>query len=98
MDFPDYFEFGPAPCTSDTISPEIWFPEPDVPGQMEKIKFAREFCAKCPYQARCLEWGIEADEPGLWGGASRNERKRIKRDRIDHGRAGVPVIITSSYH
>lgn len=35
----------------------------------------------CPVRDTCLEWGLEHDEFGVWGGTSERERRRIKKQR-----------------
>lgn len=38
----------------------------------------RDLCRKCPAYEWCLEWGIENDEWGTWGGLSQSERRQVK--------------------
>ena len=35
----------------------------------------------CPVKARCLEWALEVNERGTWGGLSERERRTMKRTR-----------------
>lgn len=37
----------------------------------------RQFCARCPEQRACLDYAIEFNEQGYWGGMSASERERF---------------------
>jgi hypothetical protein len=52
--------------------PDLFFPEQGV-----NPTFARTYCPQCPVQSECLEYGIIYDEPGIWGGKTRKERKAL---------------------
>lgn len=41
---------------------------------------ARMICAQCPVRMECLEWALSQPDhmPGVWGGLSERERKRIR--------------------
>lgn len=55
--------------------PGLWFPAPG--GSMER---AKAVCRACPARARCLDWALAANErDGVWGGASPEERARLRR-------------------
>lgn len=38
-------------------------------------------CASCPVIAECLDWAIEQDEFGWWGGLPRSERNNLQAFR-----------------
>lgn len=38
-----------------------------------------EVCARCPVRLDCLAWGLVHERSGTWGGASENERRRLRR-------------------
>lgn len=42
----------------------------------ERIEKAREVCTGCPVQRECLEYAIELDCVGVWGGMDTVERKQ----------------------
>ena len=43
---------------------------------------AQRVCASCPVRAACLEHALEVGEPhGVWGGATEDERRAIRRQR-----------------
>lgn len=54
--------------------PDIFFPSNGDPGTR-----AREVCSACPVRQDCLEYAMEADEFGIWGGLDQHERRNLKR-------------------
>lgn len=42
---------------------------------------ARRVCRACPVRAACLEYALEHDEYGIWGGLSESHRARLKAVR-----------------
>lgn len=47
---------------------------------------AREICAECPIQKRCLEIALERHEPwGVWGGATPPDREKLRARMADEG-------------
>jgi WhiB family redox-sensing transcriptional regulator len=58
------------------IGGDAWFPESGG-----GTRDPKRVCARCPLRAPCLEYALENDEPGVWGGTSEAERRRMKRDR-----------------
>lgn len=75
------------PLAPETILPcmgkEDQFLKPNA-GQKQ-----RDLCHACPAYAWCLEWGIENDEWGTWGGLSQAERRKVK--------AGLPALTQDAY-
>ena len=44
------------------------------------LKKAKAVCAQCPVQEDCLDFAIQSNQTlGVWGGASPNERRQIRR-------------------
>ena len=43
---------------------------------------ARAICGRCLCRAECLEAGTAGREHGLWGGATRTERARLRRAKV----------------
>lgn len=52
-----------------------WFTTED--GSQPHVKQAKRICNGCPVRTKCLEFGIEHRELGIWGGMNYNERQRI---------------------
>ena len=53
-----------------------WIPDREKPVVPEEIA---AICSGCPLQPACLQWAVEQDEPGYWGGTTSTERQRIVR-------------------
>ncbi len=48
------------------------------------VDAARRVCATCPVKAECLEYAlVHRIDPGVWGGTSERERRRILKRRRD---------------
>jgi WhiB family redox-sensing transcriptional regulator len=56
--------------------PDAFFPSHGDPGEK-----AREICRTCLVRGDCLQYGIDADESGIWGGLDQQERRNLKRKR-----------------
>lgn len=41
----------------------------------------RRLCATCPVITECLEYALDHDEQGWWGGMTRQERKALQAAR-----------------
>lgn len=72
----------------------LFFPEKNSP--MQETMAAKSVCAGCLVKSECLEWAIEHNEAGVWGGMSHKDRKKLARkrahdamyqDQIDHARS-----------
>jgi WhiB family redox-sensing transcriptional regulator len=86
--YPDFEEFGDAPCTQ--TNPEAFFsedPPEDKRGNSKSVyKYeyeAKKVCSDCPYQQRCLVYALANNETGIWGGTTDNERRQIRRSRLN---------------
>jgi WhiB family redox-sensing transcriptional regulator len=57
---------------------EMWFPEV---GRMPD-PFVLEVCRTCDVQRECLEYAVvNVIDDGIWGGATPNQRKQMRRGR-----------------
>lgn len=72
--YPDFWSKGTAFCTAD---PDSMFPEGRY--LKEEEKGATKVCNGCPYVIECLQFAIENDEWGIWGGTTRDERKSMRK-------------------
>lgn len=60
--------------------PELFFPIGDTGPALVQIEDAKRVCRTCVVAADCLEWALEtAQEAGVWGGASEDERRVMRR-------------------
>lgn len=67
---PDWF--AGAACRG--LGPALFFPD-----HGEDPAPALAVCARCDVRADCLGHAAAANEPGIWGGTSDSERKRLRR-------------------
>jgi hypothetical protein len=71
--YPDFWSKGLPHCTFD---PDKLFPEGYMSEQREQD--ATVVCIGCPYIQECLQFALENDEWGVWGGTTRKERKTMR--------------------
>lgn len=72
---PDWYDF--AACQKYPTS--WWYPE----SRGKNGGQAKAICFRCPVKADCLEFAIENEYFGIWGGMSTKERGR------ERGRRGI---------
>ena len=51
------------------------------PAPGESARDAKKVCAECRVRSECLEYALERDLCGVWGGLSERERRQLRRDR-----------------
>lgn len=56
--------------------PELFFPGR---GDLDGLAAAKAVCAGCAVTGPCLAYALEHGEPGVWGGTSERERRRMRR-------------------
>ena len=76
MSFP---VFGPGNAACRNLSKEQmrWFFTEPEDGSL--YKKAQKICQDCPVRTACLEFALEHGEPGVWGGTTEAQRKRMRR-------------------
>jgi WhiB family redox-sensing transcriptional regulator len=86
--FPMTFEGEAAPCSE--TNPDAFFPEEveDANGKIISSSYpheadAKAVCARCPVRIQCLLTALEGGDIGIWGGTTENERRKIKREKLD---------------
>lgn len=57
---------------------EIFFPPYDSDSANAT---AKAVCATCPVRAECLDWAMQYDEVGVWGGTGEADRRSLDRKR-----------------
>jgi len=72
---------GQALCRDE--NPELFFP----PGSADETK--ARCIAECPVREQCLEFALDQNMVGIWGGTSTKERRRIKAERRRSRQAAV---------
>jgi WhiB family transcriptional regulator, redox-sensing transcriptional regulator len=60
--------------------PELFFPIGNIGPALAQIEDAKQICHMCPVMTDCLQWALETgQEAGVWGGASEDERRAMRR-------------------
>jgi len=44
-------------------------------GKVADVGAAKAVCTGCPFRDECLDWALEYEEYGTWGGKSEDERR-----------------------
>ena len=57
---------------------DLFFPDSSRWGEVR----AKAICESCDVRAQCMDYAIEFNEVGIWGGTTERERKRIKNRYI----------------
>ena len=71
--------------------PNLFFPVGTTGTALEEVEAAKALCRTCPVRAECLAFALETNqEAGVWGGASEEERRQLRRNRRPTRRP-VPV-------
>jgi WhiB family redox-sensing transcriptional regulator len=60
----------------DGIDRDVFYGE----GKIKELQ-AKAICAQCPIQSKCFNWALYHEEFGVWGGTTRTERAKIRRER-----------------
>jgi WhiB family redox-sensing transcriptional regulator len=55
--------------------PESWFADVRPGHQDENITRLRRICAECPVRVECLNYALDNNEWGIWGGTTDDERR-----------------------
>ena len=73
-----------------THKKDIFFPER---GESHKILVAQKLCAACEVKSECLQFGLDNNETGIWGGTTGRERRLLKQNRMDEQELAVNKIV-----
>lgn len=58
------------------IGGDFWFPEKaDTSSEMF---LAKSICGSCTHKTECLEWAIDNERFGIWGGTTETQRQRLR--------------------
>lgn len=62
--------------------PSLFFPIGTTGAALGQIEAARDVCGQCDASALCLEFALMTNQDsGIWGGASEEERRDMRRAR-----------------
>lgn len=71
------------------VDPDLFYPD-----RGESTDEAKAVCGACDVRETCLEYALTNRERfGIWGGASENERRVLRRARHASERGTSPVVI-----
>ena len=67
---------------------ELFFPLVYGQASVMQVARAKEICRRCIARDECLSWALRAGEPdGIWGGATPEERRYLRRQVAAHAAA-----------
>lgn len=75
LKFPNFWDKGPAHCVG---KGDAFFPEGYRGAKAQEV-FMTQFCNGCPYKPECLQFALENDEWGVWGGTTREQRSQMRK-------------------
>lgn len=52
-----------------------------VAGETARIKEARALCKMCPVRQKCLDYALQHECTGIWGGTTDSERRKLLREK-----------------
>lgn len=90
IQIPPFTEHGTPPC-HEVENPDIFFPEVGSTEATKQIAEAKKVCGECPYKDACLEWAMQGEDFGIWGGLTERERKAERRRRLKAPRHSLYV-------
>ncbi|MFA5786500.1 MAG: WhiB family transcriptional regulator [Actinomycetota bacterium] len=62
------------------VDPELFFPIGTTGPAAAQVEAARAVCKPCSVRQDCLQWALDtAQDSGVWGGVSEEERRTIRR-------------------
>ena len=73
--------------------PELFFPIGTTGPAAVQIAAAKSICSMCEVRMECLEWAMAtAQDAGVWGGLSEEERRALRRARRRGEPSRIPAI------
>ncbi len=67
-------EAGEVPCQN---YPDAFFPDHGENGLVHQ--WAKKSCFECPIRSQCLDYALQANEMGIWGGTTLVERAEMRK-------------------
>lgn len=64
--------------------PEIFHTvaSPHTEAYAEYLAVAKPVCRACPVRERCLDYALNSDVTGVWGGTDEHERAVLRKKRV----------------
>ena len=69
-------DWDKAACAGLPIN--YFFDPEESRGAFKEMMLVRPVCMSCPIQMKCLKWGFEKEEFGVWGGLTESERDSFR--------------------
>ena len=77
---------------------ELFFPIGDAGPALLQLDQAKQVCAGCTVRTACLEWALASgQQAGVWGGASEDERRALRRTRLIGSRLSGTISLRSPH-
>ncbi|MFN8036967.1 MAG: WhiB family transcriptional regulator [Acidimicrobiia bacterium] len=68
-------------------NPDLFFPVGSTGAAIDQIEAAKQVCASCLARQECLEFALGTNqEAGVWGGATEEERRLLRKDWVGRQR------------
>lgn len=60
------------------VSPDLWHPDYTSDDCIDKEEKSKQICYSCPVRLECLEYAMENEPYGTWGGLTELERDELR--------------------
>ena len=71
-----------ALCADNRVNPELFYADDCQQPDKAVVEQARAICIQCPVRVPCLQWALQNEDFGMWGGLTANERRDFKRRKL----------------
>jgi WhiB family transcriptional regulator, redox-sensing transcriptional regulator len=58
---------------------ELFSPVGNTGAALEQAERAKAVCAGCPVCGQCLDYALDTNQDGIWGGMTEDERRSLRR-------------------
>lgn len=86
LEIPKFILEGTPACSN--VDPELFYPqEIEITKTKVVTKYinataAKKICGDCPLKLKCLEYALNNEEIGIWGGTTEYQREELKGKRV----------------
>lgn len=83
LSIPTFIHEGKPLCAE--VDPELFFPQEvevsstKVVSVYRDVAAAKEICYSCPLIANCLEYALQNQDIGIWGGMTERQRDKLRK-------------------
>lgn len=61
-------DWSNAECLRLEIPNNVFIPEPELDDFELRVSLAKSICTDCPLKDICLQYGLDTESSGVWGG------------------------------